>query len=119
MTQNRMISAGCRLRRDRLQEDEDGTHRHRRHIQRIGRRPGPRAAAKLHHILHGVVLRPERRMAQMPGVRSEEHTSELQSLMRSSYAVFCLNKNMNSAHHQKRLVEVQAHITTAYEQRPT
>src|SRR3546814_2371906 len=31
----------------------------------------------------------------MPGVtgrRSEEHTSELQSLMRISYAVFCLNK---------------------------
>src|SRR3546814_10440415 len=26
------------------------------------------------------------------GVRSEEHTSELQSLMRTSYAVFCLNK---------------------------
>src|SRR3546814_7692827 len=26
-------------------------------------------------------------------LRSEEHTSELQSLMRSSYAVFCLNKN--------------------------
>src|SRR3546814_9183830 len=26
--------------------------------------------------------------------RSEEHTSELQSLMRTSYAVFCLNKNM-------------------------
>src|SRR3546814_1951925 len=26
------------------------------------------------------------------GDRSEEHTSELQSLMRSSYAVFCLNK---------------------------
>src|SRR3546814_5394013 len=25
-------------------------------------------------------------------LRSEEHTSELQSLMRSSYAVFCLNK---------------------------
>src|SRR3546814_12716927 len=25
-------------------------------------------------------------------VRSEEHTSELQSLMRTSYAVFCLNK---------------------------
>src|SRR3546814_5030648 len=25
-------------------------------------------------------------------IRSEEHTSELQSLMRSSYAVFCLNK---------------------------
>src|SRR3546814_4213629 len=27
--------------------------------------------------------------------RSEEHTSELQSLMRISYAVFCLNKNTN------------------------
>src|SRR3546814_9050809 len=27
--------------------------------------------------------------------RSEEHTSELQSLMRSSYAVFCLQKKKN------------------------
>src|SRR3546814_1591349 len=27
-------------------------------------------------------------------VRSEEHTSELQSLMRISYAVFCLNKKI-------------------------
>src|SRR3546814_2510209 len=27
--------------------------------------------------------------------RSEEHTSELQSLMRTSYAVFCLNKKTN------------------------
>src|SRR3546814_1137102 len=27
------------------------------------------------------------------GHRSEEHTSELQSLMRTSYAIFCLNKN--------------------------
>src|SRR3546814_3829259 len=30
------------------------------------------------------------------GRRSEEHTSELQSLMRISYAVFCLNKKNNS-----------------------
>src|SRR3546814_10454832 len=29
-------------------------------------------------------------------VRSEEHTSELQSLMRRSYAVFCLKKKNNS-----------------------
>src|SRR3546814_975549 len=28
----------------------------------------------------------------LPDVRSEEHTSELQSLMRISYAVFCLKK---------------------------
>src|SRR3546814_3779846 len=29
-------------------------------------------------------------------VRSEEHTSELQSLMRISYAVFCLNKKQET-----------------------
>src|SRR3546814_4375336 len=28
-------------------------------------------------------------------LRSEEHTSELQSLMRTSYAVFCLKKKIN------------------------
>src|SRR3546814_7012191 len=33
------------------------------------------------------------------GPRSEEHTSELQSLMRLSYAVFCLKKN------QKKKIE--------------
>src|SRR3546814_9236503 len=31
-------------------------------------------------------------------VRSEEHTSELQSLMRISYAVFCLKKKNNTNH---------------------
>src|SRR3546814_8791716 len=31
--------------------------------------------------------------------RSEEHTSELQSLMRISYAVFCLKKKNNPYHH--------------------
>src|SRR3546814_5924665 len=30
--------------------------------------------------------------------RSEEHTSELQSLMRISYAVFCLKKKKNTSH---------------------
>src|SRR3546814_9706774 len=32
------------------------------------------------------------------GMRSEEHTSELQSLMRISYAVFCLKKKKNTTH---------------------
>src|SRR3546814_8729542 len=32
-------------------------------------------------------------------LRSEEHTSELQSLMRISYAVFCLKKKNKSPHH--------------------
>src|SRR3546814_951038 len=31
-----------------------------------------------------------------PALRSEEHTSELQSLMRISYAVFCLKKKKNT-----------------------
>src|SRR3546814_3840875 len=33
-----------------------------------------------------------------PASRSEEHTSELQSLMRISYAVFCLKKKKNRIH---------------------
>src|SRR3546814_8104545 len=33
--------------------------------------------------------------------RSEEHTSELQSLMRISYAVFCLNKKKKKEENQK------------------
>src|SRR3546814_3569878 len=32
------------------------------------------------------------------GFRSEEHTSELQSLMRNSYAVFCLKKKKTTTH---------------------
>src|SRR3546814_1148100 len=36
-------------------------------------------------------------------LRSEEHTSELQSLMRISYAVFCLNKNNISRAKPKKL----------------
>src|SRR3546814_6916489 len=36
-----------------------------------------------------------RRERASPYCRSEEHTSELQSLMRNSYAVFCLKKKNN------------------------
>src|SRR3546814_4468000 len=38
------------------------------------------------------------RLGSNPGSRSEEHTSELQSLMRISYAVFCLKKK-NTKHY--------------------
>src|SRR3546814_1729294 len=42
---------------------------------------------------------PPRRRCRNPSpkkpLRSEEHTSELQSLMRTSYAAFCLNKTTN------------------------
>src|SRR3546814_1478802 len=37
-------------------------------------------------------LRDELKRSSEPRYRSEEHTSELQSLMRISYAVFCLKK---------------------------
>src|SRR3546814_1366058 len=42
--------------------------------------------------------RPRSRSTTRPRTaRSEEHTSELQSLMRSSYAVFCLKKKKHQA----------------------
>src|SRR3546814_1604707 len=44
-----------------------------------------------------LVKRPTER-ASTSGTKSEEHTSELQSLMRISYAVFCLKKKKESKH---------------------
>src|SRR3546814_6186148 len=58
------------------------------------RRIGPRRTGR-----RRAVPRPDadRDGAHEPrGRRSEEHTSELQSLMRISYAVFCLKKKMNN-----------------------
>src|SRR3546814_3486187 len=40
---------------------------------------------------HGIVM-PDADLDQVVNDRSEEHTSELQSLMHNSYAVFCLKK---------------------------
>src|SRR3546814_5321219 len=39
-----------------------------------------------------------RSMQEAVKAKSEEHTSELQSLMRISYAVFCLKKKKNTQH---------------------
>src|SRR3546814_3673417 len=36
--------------------------------------------------------------------RSEEHTSELQSIIRKSYAVFCLKKKKNTPHKLNKIV---------------
>src|SRR3546814_6331082 len=55
---------------------------------------GPKAAAVLARLVPGVealVFMTGGRF-EWNGIRSEEHTSELQSLMRISYAVFCLKK---------------------------
>src|SRR3546814_4563325 len=56
------------------------------------------------HVVLGHVLGAEahvgRRVVELEGVdhaaRSEEHTSELQSLMSNSYAVFCMKKKTNT-----------------------
>src|SRR3546814_10778226 len=55
----------------------------------------PRAEAVKWHWFENVPARDSAERHQVPQLwflRSEEHTSELQSLMRSSYAVFCLKK---------------------------
>src|SRR3546814_3164400 len=54
------------------------------HLREFGRRGGLAAQIKL------------ARGPALEGLRSEEHTSELQSLMRISYAVFCLKKKKNN-----------------------
>src|SRR3546814_8208996 len=96
---------------DRYADRAGRTHPVRRHLQR-SQRPGdtvhhgdpddaadgrPRRAARTApRVLvgggaHPAVRRLPARFARcLPRGRSEEHTSELQSLMRISYAVFCL-----------------------------
>src|SRR3546814_1806509 len=51
-----------------------------------------------------------RRLRSWRDGRSEEHTSELQSLMRISYAVFCLK---NKIHPQRRLILASTPTATA------
>src|SRR3546814_5017529 len=48
-------------------------------------------------------------------VRSEEHTSELQSLMRISYAVFCLKPKSNMCFTIVNDYSLQHHIVSLYE----
>src|SRR3546814_9480261 len=54
------------------------------------------------HLAHGVIG---------PTTRSEEHTSELQSLMRISYAVFCLKKKKKrKSTHKKTIIIGTYHV---------
>src|SRR3546814_9358338 len=63
--------------------------------------PAPAEAdeRRIHQIVTNLVANavryspPDASITIETGCRSEEHTSELQSLMRISYAVFCLKKN--------------------------
>src|SRR3546814_4221511 len=74
-----------------------------RHLYGIGRRARGRArrrrAALRRRPVQGPPPLPQRRRAAArEEMRSEEHTSELQSLMRISYAVFCLKKKRNNTY---------------------
>src|SRR3546814_7164806 len=57
------------------------------------------AQPSCHHIQSVAAMAAPSSDTTAAAVRSEEHTSELQSLMRISYAVFCLKKKMTSHAH--------------------
>src|SRR3546814_3647095 len=62
-------------------------------VEPVGALEGLAVADRAGRIEHAVDDRaPERRL------RSEEHTAELQSIMRPSYAVLCLNKNNDTCY---------------------
>src|SRR3546814_1778759 len=65
----------------------------------IAQAQGTMAAQQSSDMLMNAVL------GQLAAGRSEEHTSELQSLMRISYAVFCLKKKKTQ--HQQIVTEEQ------------
>src|SRR3546814_4383097 len=71
-----------------LEQDARLVRRH--HLDDVGQQVG----------LHG--LRPGAVPDQLQAFRSEEHTSELQSLMRISYAVFCLKKQTKTERHIRK-----------------
>src|SRR3546814_3419922 len=57
--------------------------------------PGPTPSARSASSRASVPLASDMACGMPQKLRSEEHTSELQSLMRISYAVFCLKKKKN------------------------
>src|SRR3546814_7783865 len=71
-----------------------------------GRRVGVAGAASRKH--GGRRQQNEFFQRTSPNIRSEEHTSELQSLMRISYAVFCLKKK-KTTQNIKKIVEQVSH----------
>src|SRR3546814_7134580 len=83
------------------------------------RRPSePPAAARRRRPC--TVQRQQRGRGSAVEQRSEEHTSELQSLMRISYAVFCLKKKKKTETKQhKHITHTNTHNTAAVEQHIT
>src|SRR3546814_2534393 len=66
---------------------------------RLGQQLGGRVVVHPERLQHpGIRQEGARALAIEGAQRSEEHTSELQSLMRISYAVFCLKKKTDIHH---------------------
>src|SRR3546814_8879651 len=85
------------LRRQRFREDRVPFRRHHRSFSARApfEWPGQKTAGKDHAARQLGLAIAKQQVMERPRldiVRSEEHTSELQSLMRISYAVFCLKK---------------------------
>src|SRR3546814_5682490 len=68
----------------------------RRRYARLVSRNGFSGCLQARAIQQMLAQRSPEPVTPVPYLRSEAHTSELQSLMRSSYAVFCLQKNNNT-----------------------
>src|SRR3546814_2039713 len=71
----------------------------------VKHRRSPMPPQTLVFVLH------DRRPLRVVGERSEEHTSELQSLMRISYAVFCLKKKKKPRCQQPNIEQSKKHST--------
>src|SRR3546814_7159022 len=91
------LQALVALPRGRHQRDVTAAHRMARQTLRAPREAAfPAAEAGRGE----QAAREQRRITQhRPAIRSEEHTSELQSLMRTSYDVFCLKKKKKNNDH--------------------
>src|SRR3546814_3275155 len=94
---------GLRLRQQ-LAATALARREHRQHLPAVlwralrGRRHrscGRRSRCALGHHQHDHLVREARVTLEVLRLRSEENTSELKSLMRISYAVFCLKKKKN------------------------
>src|SRR3546814_7029841 len=64
--------------------------------EKVDRRDNQPLAARVQLLVADARDQPDIADAHLDLRRSEEHTSELQSLMRISYAVFCLKKKTNN-----------------------
>src|SRR3546814_4101209 len=73
-----------------------GRHADGERLARLIRDEGVTVAVGVPTVWLGLLEHLEVTGSAVPSLRSEEHTSELQSLMRISYAVFCLKKKTTS-----------------------